>query len=77
MNIKDPCVHDLARQLAELRGSSATSAVRAALEHELERERAARAISWDRVDALRADLAPSAASWLTDADLYGEDGLPR
>ncbi|MDO5635433.1 MAG: type II toxin-antitoxin system VapB family antitoxin, partial [Micrococcus sp.] len=50
MNIKDPRVHALARELAQLRGSSATAAVRAALEEALIRDRSGRV---DRAQAMR------------------------
>ena len=39
MNIKDPRVAALARELAGLRSTSATAAVREALEHDLTRVR--------------------------------------
>ncbi|GAB3706549.1 type II toxin-antitoxin system VapB family antitoxin [Mariniluteicoccus flavus] len=77
MNIKDPLVHELAHELATLRGSSATAAVRAALEEALDHERHRHI---DRPSALRAlqDSARSTSDqWLTDDDLYDTDGLPR
>ncbi|GAB2541235.1 type II toxin-antitoxin system VapB family antitoxin [Brachybacterium huguangmaarense] len=77
MNIKDPRVHEMAHQLAALQGSSATAAVRAALEHELERLRARRTVRWDALAALRTEVRSSSADWLDDEDLYDEEGLPR
>ena len=41
MNIKDPEVHAMARQLAAQRGTTVTDAVRQALSAELERSQAA------------------------------------
>lgn len=77
MNIKDPAVHRLANELARIRGGSATAAVRTALEHELERVRKPVVIDWARVENLRIKLAGASADWLTDEDLYDDDGLPR
>ncbi|MEL4359001.1 MULTISPECIES: type II toxin-antitoxin system VapB family antitoxin [unclassified Luteococcus] len=76
MNIKDPRVHELARELAELRRTSATAAVRQALEDALREENRRRA---DRVGALRALQLRAAAipEWLEEQDLYDETGLPR
>ena len=39
LNIKDDEIHDMAKELAELQGSSLTEAVRTALVHELERRK--------------------------------------
>ena len=86
MNIKDPVVHAMARELAERRSTSVTDAVRQALRAELERcpnpERP-EAIE-ARKAAIRAICARTGArpDWqgrtskeLQDA-LYDEDGLP-
>jgi len=86
MNIKDPAVHAMARELAERRSTSVTDAVRQALRAELERcpnpERA-EAIE-ARKAAIRAICSRTSArpEWqgrtskeLQDA-LYDEDGLP-
>lgn len=77
MNIKDPEVHRLAHELAGLRGTSATAAVREALEHELDRARRPAVIDWAAVDSLRVRVAPMASEWLDDDDLYDVDGLPK
>lgn len=77
MNIKDPRVHELATELARLRGSSATAAVRSALEEALAAELHRRA---DRTSSLRELQAQAAATchlWADDEDLYAEAGLPR
>ena len=78
MNLKDPEVYRLARELAERRGTSMTAAVRAALAEAVEREPAhpGRAT----VDELLAIARRSAARpepYLSDEDLYDERGLPR
>lgn len=39
LNIKDDEIHNMAKELAELQGSSLTEAVRTALTHELERRK--------------------------------------
>lgn len=77
MNIKDPRVHEMATELGRLQGSSATAAVRGALERELDRIRGARAIDWDGVRVLQERASATSADWLDDADLYDEAGLPR
>lgn len=77
MNIKDPEVHRLANELARIRRTSATAAVRSALEHELERVREPVVIDWGRIEHLRERLAPASADWLTDDELYDDEGLPR
>lgn len=77
MNIKDPKVHELAHELAALRGSSATAAVRAALEESLAAERRRRGDLRAAVARLQARAASTQAQWLTDDELYDERGLPR
>lgn len=77
MNIKDPRVHELAHELAQLRGSSATAAVRAALEEALAAERRRTPDLRSTVARLQERAASARAEWLTDDDLYDENGLPR
>ncbi len=77
MNIKDPRVHELAKELAALKGSSATRAVREALENELKRERLGREPDWRALERLQERVASVAHLWLSDDDLYDEHGLPR
>jgi len=81
LNIKDERAHRLARELADRTGASLTSAVRSALEHELERTMARQ----DKA-SLIADLNAiiEAASKLPVLDPrtpdeiigYDENGLP-
>lgn len=78
MNIKDPEVRELAMELARLRGTSATGAVRDALREALERDRppsreglAERLLEIGRRSAARDE------PFLTDDDLYDEMGLPK
>lgn len=81
MNIKDPAVHGLARELAERRGTSLTVAVREALTETLERDRTAREDYVDRVldvaRRARAEMDRLGIEPLTDDDLYDAQGLPR
>jgi antitoxin VapB len=79
LNLKDPEVYRLARELAERRGTSMTAAVRAALAEAVEREPAHRGRA--TVDELR-ELARRVRDsgdepFLTDDDLYDDLGLPR
>ena len=77
LNIKDPQVYDLARELSLRRSVSMTAAVRQALEETLERSRASR----EGVAALLLEIARRSsaidAPFLTDDDLYDDRGLPR
>lgn len=77
MNIKDPRVRELALELAALRGSTATAAVRTALEEALAHERNRRSDRHERLSRLQAVVATTKDSWLNDTDLYDEHGLPR
>lgn len=77
MNIKDPRVRELALELAALRGSSATAAVRAALEEALAQERTRRGDRRTRLARLQETVAATKAEWLDDYDVYDEHGLPR
>lgn len=77
LNIKDPEVYRLAKELAERRHTSMTGVVRQALERALETERRA---SSDRVRRMMEIAERSAARpepFLTDDDLYDEMGLPK
>ena len=77
MNIKDPEVHRLAHLLADRRHTSATRAVRQALEEALERERADRSGMAARLLEIAAEARRAGGPILTDDDLYDERGLPR
>lgn len=77
MNIKDPEVHRMAHRLAKLRHTSATGAVRSALEEALARELADHEARERRIEEIfrRADSITSPP--LTDDDIYDERGLPK
>jgi antitoxin VapB len=79
MNIKDPQVRELARQLAARRGTSLTDAVRQALTEALEREQASREGLAERLLEIgrRSREEFGVDMILTDDDLYDEHGLPR
>jgi antitoxin VapB len=86
MNIKDPQVHAMARELAARRSTTVTDAVRQALRAELERtqpDSAAQEISarkaalldlLKRYERLRWNDSRSSAE--LQAELYDDDGLP-
>ena len=77
MNIKDPEVHRLAHLLGARRQTSATAAVRQALEEALERDRADRSGIAARLRQIAARANARPEPYLTDDDLYDERGLPR
>lgn len=81
MNIKDPAVHAAAAELARRRGISLTEAVRQAVDEALVAERAKREGMAERLMEIgrraRAKADAEGYAWLTDDDLYDEDGLPR
>lgn len=77
LNIKDPRVHELAAELAALRHTSSTAAVRAALTEALERDREDRRGLAQRILELGTRSAEREAPFLTDDDLYDDHGLPR
>jgi antitoxin VapB len=88
LNIKNEETTRMVRELAALKGVSLVGAVSEAVKEKLEREKAER----DRVKEIRKsryDLLMDFAdeyskgvqnpihSWEIDAELYGEDGLPK
>lgn len=77
MNIKDPEVREMALRLAARQGTTATGAVRRALVEALEREDAQRAGMADRLMEIGRRSAARSEAFLTDADLYDEEGMPR
>lgn len=81
LNIKDERVRELARDLAERRGTTMTGAIRSALEEALEVEIARREANVDVVLARLEEISRISAArpepFLTDDDLYDENGLPR
>ena len=81
MNIKDPEVHAMARQLAARRGTTVTNAVRQALSAELERSPPADAARQDDLKALLERFRrlhwPEGVSGKEAQDaLYDDQGLP-
>lgn len=86
MNIKDPQVHAMARELAARRSTTVTDAVRQALRAELERTQpdgAAQEISARKATLLdllkryeRLRWTDSRSSAELQAELYDDDGLP-
>ena len=81
MNIKDPEVHAMARQLAARRGTTVTDAVRQALSAELERSQATDAARQDDLQALLERFRrlhwPTGVNGKEAQDaLYDEQGLP-
>ena len=91
LNIKDREVHDLVKELAALKGTSLTSAVKLAVRKEIEREKASQAISGIEKRKKRSEVLQSFArefvsrvkgpvdlhSWDIDKFLYDENGLPK
>lgn len=84
LNIKNPEVHELAKELAELTGETMTEAIRVALQERLARqlntperiaERSAAIMAIGRDVAAR--LGPEFREKDWDAELYDEHGLPR
>ena len=79
MNIKNPAVERLAKELAEETGETMTSAIQVALEERLQRLRRERDVAEKirRIDAVLDSLPPVPPGVTSDhSDLYGEDGLP-
>jgi antitoxin VapB len=81
MNIKDPQVHAMAKELAARRGTSVTEAVRQALKLELERSQTADAARQEELQALLARFRqlrwPEGVSSKEAQDaLYDDQGLP-
>lgn len=83
LNIKDEVLIAEAKELAALLGTSATGAVRAAVQERLAREKAARDEARQRKVAAIMAIAKDAAklfppgSSSDHSDLYDENGLPR
>ncbi|MFC0359920.1 MULTISPECIES: type II toxin-antitoxin system VapB family antitoxin [Kytococcus] len=86
LNIKNERVHELARQAAQVRGTTQTSALEAALEEYLARHGATEGAAEGRferatvlVQQIRNGLSLDDGESLSAdlADLYDEQGLPR
>jgi antitoxin VapB len=86
MNIKDPQVHAMARELAARRSTTVTDAVRQALRSELERtepDSSEQEISARKAALMELLQRYKGINWPDprnsaelQADLYDEDGLP-
>lgn len=75
LNIKDPEVYRLASELAERRHTSMTAVVRSALEDAIAAER--REGRRERIREIARRSAAIDVPFLTDDDLYDENGLPQ
>lgn len=84
LNIKNPEVHELAKELAELTGENLTEAIRVALKERLARERNTPERIAERsrvIMAMGAEIAsrlpPEFLTMDVDDYLYDEHGLPK
>lgn len=80
MNIKDPEVYRLAKELAERRHTSMSAVVRAALEDSAAKDRPAKPTVEEIMEIgrqARAAMDAAGVTFLTDDDLYDERGLPK
>ncbi len=89
LNIKDEETHEMVKELATLKGTSLTSAVKFAVREELDREKALRENAAHQKPKSRYGLLMEFAreyservkktvhSWEIDELLYDEDGLPK
>jgi antitoxin VapB len=79
MNIKNPIVERLAKELADETGETMTSAIQVALEERLQRLRRERDVAEKlrRIDEILARSGPTPPGATSDhSDLYDDDGLP-
>lgn len=81
LNIKNPEVHDLAREIADITGESMTGAVKEALRERLQRLQADEALHLaDRLVAIGRDCARRLPEPIRDTEhgelLYDDRGLP-
>ncbi|WP_198174285.1 type II toxin-antitoxin system VapB family antitoxin [Mesorhizobium xinjiangense] len=80
MNIKNPRVEQLAKDLAAETGETMTSAIQGALEEKIERLRRERDVAekMRQVDEILARIPPPPPGVTSDhSDLYDEWGLPK
>lgn len=77
MNIKDPEVRRMARELAARRGTSATGAVREALREALAALDVSREGTADRLLELATASRRVGEPIVSDQELHDEQGLPR
>lgn len=80
MNIKNPTVERLARELAAQTGETITTAIQGAIEEKLRRLERDRDVAERvrQVDEILARIPPPPPGLTSDhSDLYDEGGLPR
>lgn len=91
LNIKDEEIHAMVRELAALKGTTLTAAVKLAVKEDLEREKAAQSEhsaqkrkkrsevlrAYAREFVSRAKNTADIHSWDIDKLLYDEKGLPK
>jgi antitoxin VapB len=91
LNIKDEEIHGLVRQLAALKGTTLTAAVKVAVKSEIEREKARQGKPQPQNRMRRSEVLQAFArefvrrvkapidihSWDIDKLLYDENGLPK
>jgi antitoxin VapB len=81
LNIKDPEVYELARELADRTHTSMTGAVRVALREAIERAPKRKRATIEELTALadriKAEMDAAGETFLTDDDIYDEWGLPK
>lgn len=70
-------MHELAGELARLRGTTATAAVRSVLEEALAREMRSQKNMGAALTRLQERAKLTKDTWLSDGDLYDEAGLPQ
>lgn len=78
LTIKDPQVYENVRELANRKGMTMTAVVRELAQRELEATR--RPTYEEKLQAIReiqAQVEAEGITFLTDDDLYDEDGLPK
>jgi len=81
LNIKDPEVYRLARELADRTHTSMTGAVRNALQVAIDRTSPRRRASLEELIAfskqIKAEMDAAGERFLTDDEVYDEWGLPK
>ena len=78
LTIKDPQVYENVRELAKRKGLTTTAVARELAQRELETTR--RPTYEEKLQAIReiqAQVEAEGITFLTDDDLYDEDGLPK
>jgi antitoxin VapB len=89
LNIKDQETHELVKELAALKGTSLSAAVKVAVRAEIERETGRQSSTSQQARPKRSEVLQAFAqefsrrvknpihSWEIDALLYDENGLPK